>query len=187
MNNINDDQRWVYPHRHPWFPQNQYNRFMPFLGRPMGDESYRHATVLSFLGRGPKGAKGDTFTYDDMTPADKANLVRYLAGATGSIEEYSFTSNSDLDSYDVQDMDVDPAVDILFVYVNGIMLSTSEYRVENGNHIVFTNGVQYNGLQNEFLIRILRFEASSPESQNTENMLNFLNIDRDALIRGLGE
>lgn len=187
MNNINDEQRWVYPHPHPWFPQNQHNRFMPFPGRPMGDESYRHATVLSFLGRGPKGAKGDTFTYDDMTAADKADLVSYLAGATGRIEEYSFTSDSTLDSYDVPGMDVDPAVDILFVYVNGIMLSSSEYRVENGNHIVFTNGVQYNGLQNEFLIRILRFEASSPDSQNTENMLNFLNIDRDTLIKGLGE
>ena len=187
MNNINDEQRWVYPHPHPWFPQNQHNRFMPFPGRPMGDESYRHATVLSFLGRGPKGAKGDTFTYDDMTAADKADLVGYLAGATGSVEEHSFTANSNLSYYDVPNMDVDTSVDILFVFVNGIMLSNSEYSIENGNRIVFTNGVQYNGIQNEFLIRILRFEASSPETQNTENLLNFLNIDRDALTRRLGE
>lgn len=169
MNNINDEQRWVYPHPHPWFPQNQHNRFMPFPGRPMGDESYRHATVLSFLGRGPKGAKGDTFTYSDMTPADKADLVSHLAGAAGSIEEHSFTSDSDLSSYDVPDMNVDTSVDILFVYVNGLMLSSSEYRIESGNHITFTNGVQYNGIQNEFLIRILRFTAFPTESQNIEN------------------
>lgn len=169
MNNINDEQRWVYPHYHPWFPQNQHNRFMPFPGRPMGDESYRHATVLSFLGRGPKGATGATFTYNMMTAADKADLVSHLAGATGSIEEHSFTSDSDLESYDVPDMNVDPSVDILFVYVNGIMLSTSEYSISDGNHITFTNGVQYNGIQNEFLIRILRFTASPTESQNTEN------------------
>ena len=187
MPEFNDNQYWMYPHKHPVFPQDPAMHFMPYPARPMGDESTRHATVLSMIGRGPKGVKGDTFTYDDMTPADKADLVSYLAGAAGSIEEHSFTSDSDLGSYDVPDMDVDPAVDILFVYVNGIMLSDSEYRVENGNHIVFTNGVQYNGIQNEFLIRILRFEASSPEEQNTENILNFLNIDRDAVIRRLGE
>lgn len=165
MHEINDDQRWIYPMLRPTFPQDPGRHFMPFFSRPMGDENYQHTTVLSFMGRGPKGAKGDTFTYNDMTPADKANLVSYLAGATGSIEEHSFTSDSNLSYYDVPDMNVDTSVDILFVYVNGIMLSGSEYRIENGNHIVFTNGVQYNGLQNEFLIRILSFEASSPESQ----------------------
>lgn len=184
MNKINDDQRWVYPHWHPYFPQDPHPRFTPYPGRPMGDESYRHATVLSFLGRGPKGAKGDTFTYDDMTPADKADIVQYLAGATGSVEDFSFSSMEAVSSHTIEGMDIDSSVDIVFVYVNGIL--TTDFTIE-GDTITFTNGVSASSLGNDFLIRVLRFEATSPSEDNTDVVLNFLGMNREALTRDLGE
>lgn len=172
MNNINDEQRWVYPHWHPWFPQNQHNRFMPFPGRPMGDESYRHATVLSFLGRGPKGATGATFTYEMMTEDDKQDLVRHMAGATGSIEDFSTTKSETVasdSSVVFPGMDVSGG-DIVFVFVNGILLQNTDPNnpayIASGDSITFKSGVEYHGLPNEFFVRILRFNVATTELEN---------------------
>lgn len=174
MNNINDEQRWVYPHRHPWFPQNQYDRFMPFPGRPMGDESYRHTTVLSFLGRGPKGAKGDPLTYDKMSETDKYDLVSKLAGAVGTVEDFSATKNEAVSSNGsvvFSGMDASEG-DIIFVFVNGVLIQNIDQNnpiyIVSGDSVTFKNGVGYHGLTNEFSVRILRFEAVpiEPESDN---------------------
>lgn len=139
MDNFTDEQRWVYPHWHPWFNQNPHRRFMPFPGRPMGDESYRHATIISIMGRGPKGPKGDTFAYEDLTESDIANLANHFGKVLISRKNKEFdidsTNNKRLD---VSSMGIDPVNSFIYVYINGLMTYDFLFEtVEGVDYIVF--------------------------------------------------
>ena len=137
---FNDNQAWVYPPKEPYFPQNPAYHFVPYLGRPMGDESFRHTTVLSTMGRGPKGAKGDTFTYEDMTPADKQDIARYIASISATSEEGSVDlSDGSYDSVEIPLDNYDPDNSILSVYLNGCELEQGVEYTLAGDSINFSS------------------------------------------------
>lgn len=147
MHEINDDQRWIYPMLRPTFPQDPGRHFMPFFSRPMGDENYRHTTVLSFMGRGPKGAQGDALTYEMLTDEQKIEIVELFGTLTiDPHERYRTLENGDntFDLKEIFDNHYDPDM-VLYVDINGLDLILGKdyvYDLEEPWKINLINGAQ---------------------------------------------
>lgn len=167
MTEFNDKQRWAYPPKVPTFPQDPAARFMPFLGRPLGDESYRHTTVLSIMGRGPVGPKGEAFTYDDMTPEQKEDLARSIVSSSGSIEDAVMTLSDGTYTevqIPLQNFSVDNS--LLSVYLNGLKLTQGVDFYTNDNSIVFNTSIVISGTSslsspNELMFSAINLAAGS--------------------------
>jgi hypothetical protein len=170
---LTDEQRWVYPHWHPWYNNIPHRRFMPFPGRPMGDESYRHATILSMLGRGPKGPQGDPFTYDDLTQAQIRELAAYFGrvGIERIMREVAINSSNNTGFGLTEEAGITlGAGDILYVFINGLL--TQAYEVEN-NVITFDDPITIDpnllpSEVNHVELEVLHFEVDETEPAPTE-------------------
>lgn len=125
---------------------------------------HRHVTLLrSSVGMGPRGQqgpKGDTFTFDDLTPSQLASLRRDVASVyyrllQGSVQTTSGSTTTIEIPVDYSDHD------ILFVDVNGLdLVGGTDYTVSNGS-IVLASPITHQGASVNF--KVLRAIALTPE------------------------
>lgn len=133
MVEFNDNQYWDYPHMHHLHP---VNRPMPSIST-VGDDSEYDAFVLSSVGTGPKGDKGDPTYFDDLTDEQLAKIY----------QEASFVGNKSIDAvvtttgtstsnitipFDYDDFDM------LFIDVNGLDLSEGDDYTITSNLVSLT-------------------------------------------------
>lgn len=151
MYRIDDDQHWHYPPPHPHHPH---------LGPNF---------VVSPIGRGPKGPKGDPLKYSDMTEAEKNELAGRV-GYVDVIADYQVYRKSI--ALDEVVNSVNPGFgpassgSIHFVEVNGLNLPDNAFSVNQANGEI--SGLQITGgaLGDEIVVRRLTFETQSQPDES---------------------
>lgn len=122
-----------------------------------------HVTLLrSSVGVGPRGQrgpKGDTFTFDDLTPSQLASLRKDIASVYYRLLEGSYTTTSS--STTTIEIPVEYSDhDMLFVDVNGLdLVGGTDYTVSDGS-IVLTSPIAHQGASVNF--KVLRAVALTP-------------------------
>ena len=108
------------------------------------------AKVFDFAFHNLKGAKGDTFTYDDLTPAQIASLKQDVSTFYKKDESYYNTTTSGQTTIPIG-INGFRSTDILLVDINGLDLITNVDYVISGQNIVLTTGISEIGTPVHFV------------------------------------
>lgn len=99
---------------------------------------------------GPQGPKGDTFTYDDLTEAQKDDIRQNLSCYYKRLEYVTTTTTANQTTVAIG---TTPATsDILIVDINGLTLAQGSDYTISGSNIVLTKGLPVVGTEVHFLI-----------------------------------
>lgn len=119
------------------FNDNQFFLYPPFKHPPMWSPDADHAIpVVSPVGMGPKGDKGDPAYFDDLTPTQLQQIYQ-AASFVGnrSLDETVVTSGASTTVIPIPWVDYDQ-FDMLFVDVNGLDLAEGDDYTISSNNIV---------------------------------------------------
>lgn len=140
------------------------NPIMP--GTIWNDESDYFIPVVSPVGAGPKGDKGDTAYFKDLTDDEKAEIYRSVSFVGNEIVDAVYTTtnpstatiNIPIPNYD--------EYDLLWVFVEGLfLLENIDYTIYNGQ-IILNVPIVHSGTK--VLFRALRF--STPDGNKELNV-----------------
>lgn len=120
MVEFNDNQYWDYPHMHHLHP---VNRPMPSIST-IGDDSEYDAFVLSSMGEGPKGDKGDPTYFDDLTPEQLDKIYQEASFVGNKSEDAVITTTAIVTELTIP-LEMDE-FDMLFIDINGLDLAEHE-------------------------------------------------------------
>lgn len=153
MYRLDDDQHWIYPHPHPHHPH---------LGPNF---------VVSPIGRGPKGPKGDPLKYSDMTEEEKNDLASRV-GKVDIIANYQvFSDTLDLDE---AKNTINPgfgaplAGSIYTMEVNGLTVPADEFTVDTTTGVLSFNQIVGGALNDKIVVRRIDFVTEQPEDPAEE-------------------
>lgn len=133
MAEFDDNQYWDYPHFHHLHP---VHRPMPSIST-VGDDSEYDAFVLSSMGEGPKGDKGDSTYFDDLTDEQLAKIYQNASFVGNKSYDAVVTTAGTSTSNITIPFDYDD-FDMLFVDVNGLDLSEHDDYEISGDKIILT-------------------------------------------------
>lgn len=97
--------------------------------------------VVSPVGAGPKGAKGDKLLFSDLTENDIDHIRQGIANSVNVSQDAVYTTTALTTQITIPIQDFDADFDMLFVDVNGLDLSEhGDYEIV-GNKIVLTTAI----------------------------------------------
>lgn len=156
MYRLDDHQHWHYPHHH------------------------HHNTIISAVGRGPQGPKGDPLTYAEMTDAEKDDLASRVGVVqpTATYMEYTITLEYTDDGQGhitaqvlntlTPPWDPPTAGSVYLVDVNGLTLPDDAYSVHSSTGIItFTNSITAGPWDDTVTVRRIDFQATEPSEQES--------------------
>lgn len=117
-------------------------------------------TATFTVTNGEKGEKGDTFTYDDLTSAQKAEIKADLSAFYTKDESNYVTAQADEDTIPIGITGF-RSTDILFVDINGLDLIEGEDYTISGTNIILETPISSVGQTVHFLA--LRAVAITPQ------------------------
>lgn len=149
------------------FNDNQFFLYPPFKHSPIWSPDADHAIpVISPVGMGPKGEKGDIAYFKDLTDDEKAEIYKSMSFVGNEIVDAVYTTtnpstatiNIPIPNYD--------EYDLLWVFVEGLfLLENIDYSIYNGQ-IVLASPIVHSGTK--VLFRALRF--STPDGDKELNV-----------------
>ena len=155
MSKLNDNQ--FYP-----FPPVSPDPYAPAWGR----DALYNVPVISPVGNGPKGEKGDPTFFKDLTESEKAEIYKSVSLVGNEIVDAVFTTNNASTATIPIPIPDYTEYDLLWVFVEGLMLLENiDYTLFNGS-IVLTSPISHT--DTKVLFRALRF--STPDGNKNLNV-----------------
>lgn len=124
MTEFLDDQYWGHMPPPPIFPQGHRHTHVPVISNVGDDERY-DALVISDMGEGPKGEKGDPTYFDDLTEEQLQEIYRAASFVGNKTEDAVVTTTGTSTTVIEIPFDYDE-FDMLFVDVNGLDLAEGD-------------------------------------------------------------
>lgn len=157
------------------------NPIMP--GSIWGKDSDYEVTVVSPVGEGPKGAKGDAAYFSDLTSEEKAEIYRSMSFVGNEIVDAFYTTTSTSTATIAIPIPDYNEYDLLWVFIEGLfLLENLDYTVNNGS-IVLASPITHAGTK--VLFRALRFSTPDGNKQLNVNQIteenNTINYNATAL------
>ena len=149
------------------FNDNQFFLYPPFKHAPLWDRDADYAIpVISPVGMGPKGEKGDTAYFENLNESEKAEIYRNVSFVSNSaVDAFVTTANSSTATIAIPIADYDE-YDILWVFVEGLSLMEGlDYTIYDGS-IVLTSPITHTGTK--VMFRALRF--ATPDGNKNLNV-----------------
>lgn len=140
MTEFHDDQYWGHMPPPPWFFQGGKHPFVPIMS-PVGNDEEYEALVLSSMGEGPKGDKGDKLLFSDLTENDIDHIRQGITNSVNRSQDAMYTTTASTTQITIPIQDFDADFDMLFVDVNGLDLSEHDDYEIAGNKIVLTTAI----------------------------------------------
>ena len=157
------------------------NPIMP--GSIWNKDAEYDVAIVSPVGDGPKGEKGDAAYFEDLTEAEKSEVYRSMSFVGNEIVDAFFTTtNTSTATIAIPIPDYDE-YDLLWVFVEGLfLLENLDYTVNNGS-IVLSSPITNVGTK--VLFRALRFSTPDGNKQLNVNQTtvenNTINYNATAL------
>ena len=172
MSKLNDNQ--FYP-----FPPVSPDPYAPAWGR----DAVYNVPVISPVGNGPKGEKGDPTFFKDLTESEKAEIYKSVSFVGNEIVDAVYTTtNASTATIAIPITDY-TEYDLVWVFIEGLfLLENIDYTVNNGS-IVLASPITHPGTK--VLFRALRF--STPDGNKQLNVTqvteehNTINYNASAL------
>ena len=128
----NEDYKFIFPPYGHRPPEIRYPR-------PRHRHRHHHPLVSTPLGMGPRGPQGETFTFDDLTDEQLAELREDVASVYHrKLESVYTTTDENISQIPIPWDSFDPEKDMLFVRIEGLWLHANEYTVSDGNIVLTT-------------------------------------------------
>lgn len=120
------------------FNDNQFFLYPPFKHPPMWSPDADHAIpVVSPVGMGPKGDKGDPAYFDDLTDQQLSKIYQEASFVGNKSEDAIVTTAGSATTTIAIPFDDYNQFDMLFIDVNGLDLAENEdYTIVNGNVVL---------------------------------------------------
>jgi len=157
------------------------NPIMP--GSIWNKDAEYDVAVVSPVGEGPKGPKGDKAYFSDLTEAEKAEIYQSMSFVGNEIVDAFFTTTNPSTSTITIPIPSYDEYDLLWIFVEGLfLLENLDYTINNGS-IVLASPITHAGTK--VLFRALRFSTPDGNKQlnvnqnTTEN--NTINYNATAL------
>ena len=169
MTELNDNQYYQYP---PYgFSES------PFAHGALGTQD-KDTIIFSTVGQGPKGEKGDQgeignaiINFESLTEEQFNEIKNQLAGITNEIEDATVIVSGITYSVQIPFDNYLPGIDMIWVDVNGLMLSEDEDYIIRGQIITFIDPIETEGTR----IHIRRLKYSIPDSEKNIVINNYTN------------
>jgi len=169
MTEFNDNQAYLYP---------------PLMPKPFWAKDADYATaVISDVGMGPKGDKGDAAYFKDLTDDEKAEIYQSVSLVGNTSIDVVFTTTAASTATIPIPIPQYDEYDLLWIFVEGLFLAENvDYTIYNGS-IILTTPITHVGTHVVF--RALRF--STPDGDKNLNVnqytseYNTINYNSEAL------
>lgn len=147
------------------------NPIMP--GSIWNKDAEYDVAVISPVGNGPKGDKGDKAYFSDLTEYEKSEIYKSMSFVGNEIVDAFFTTvNASTATITIPIPDYDE-YDLLWVFVEGLfLLENLDYTVNNGA-IVLSSPITHTGTK--VLFRALRFSTPDGNKQLNVNQTTIEN------------